>query len=244
MKNIYFISDVHLAFHESEHEQLKRERLIAFLEEISQDAGALYLLGDIFDFWFEWYHVIPRYWFPILHQLRKMVDAGIRVHFVTGNHDFYTGRFLEREVGIRCFDENVIFQEGGKQFFAGHGDGYAKNDRGYRFLKRIIRNRFSIFLFKTFVPPDLGMQIAKWTSHSSRKLVKIEKSTWVEEYFQFAREKFSQGFDYVLLGHIHTPVRREEQGKVYVNCGDWMRHFTFAKYDGNDLTVNSWADRA
>ncbi len=240
-KNIYFISDMHLSYKETEEESEKRGKLLGFFEAISDDAGVLYILGDLFDFWFEWYHVIPKYWFPVLYQLRKMVDKGIKINLITGNHDFYTGRYLEKEIGVNCSDECMDFEAAGKRFFVAHGDGYAKRDRGYRLLKRIIRSRISIFLYKTLIPADLGMQIARWTSRSSRKWVKIEKQSWSEEYYQFAQEKFREGFDCVLLGHIHAPLRRENGGKVYINCGDWMTHFTYARYDGQSLTLHHWA---
>ena len=245
MKNIYFISDAHLAFYENEIETGKRKKLLEFLDYIGKDknASALYLVGDLFDFWFEWYHVVPKYWFSILHRLRCLIEAGVVVNFITGNHDFYTGSYLEKEIGIKCSDEFCTFQVGGKRFFVAHGDGYAAKDRGYRFLKKIIRNRFSIFLYKTFISADLGMQIAKWFSYSSRKLVKIEKTSWAEEYSHFAQKKFEEGFDFVVLGHIHFPMIREENGKIYVNCGDWMTRFTYAKYNGEKLTLNHWSDR-
>ena len=239
-KNIYFISDVHLAFKEDDKEREKRKKLSSFLEHTAQDAKELYILGDLFDFWFEWYHVIPKYWFPILFRLRKMIESGIVVNFITGNHDFYTGSYLEKEVGIRCFDEFREFEVDAKRFFVAHGDGYAKKDRGYRLLKKIIRHPVSKFLYKTVIPADLGMQFAKWTSYSSRKLVKIEKPAWIEEYCEFAFKKFKEGYDYVLLGHIHSPLTREKEGKVYVNCGDWITQFTYAEYDGQSLSLNYW----
>jgi UDP-2,3-diacylglucosamine hydrolase len=240
MKSIYFISDVHLAFEEDGEERAKREKLLGFCDFIMEQASALYILGDLFDFWFEWHHVVPGYWFPILHQLRKMVDAGIAVHFTTGNHDFYTGDYLQKEIGLVCHREAVEFSIGGKRFFAAHGDGLAKKDRGYRLVKRIIRHRFSIFCYRNFIPADIGMFMARLTSRSSRKLVKIDRAAWGEEYFQFARQKFREGFDYVLLGHIHQPMHRQEGGKVYVNCGDWLSHFTYARFDGRQLTLNHW----
>lgn len=240
MKNIYFISDVHLAFKEDDPEKEKRKKLLDFLNSISRDAKELYILGDLFDFWYEWYHVIPKYWFPVLFRLRKMVEAGIKINLITGNHDFFTGKYLENEIGIICFNEYREFDIGSKRFFAAHGDGYAKKDRGYRLLKKIIRNPMSKFLYKTFISADLGVQIAKWTSYSSRKLVRIEKLSWIEEYYEFARGKFSEGFDYVLLGHIHAPLIRKEDGNVYINCGDWIAHFTYAKYDGQSLTLHHW----
>jgi UDP-2,3-diacylglucosamine hydrolase len=175
MKNIYFLSDAHLAFREDEIEVEKRQKLLAFLEYIANDrqADALYLVGDIFDFWFEWYHVVPKYWFPVLFRFRQLTEAGIKVYFITGNHDFYTGSYLEKEIGITCFNEYCEFERDSKRFFVAHGDGYAGKDRGYRLLKRIIRNPFSIFLYKTFISADLGMQMARWFSHSSRQLRKV-----------------------------------------------------------------------
>ncbi len=244
VRNIYFVSDAHLGFVEDDVEREKRGKLMDFLHYIQEEGntGALYLVGDIFDFWFQWYHVIPRYWFPILCRLRQLIEAGIEVVFITGNHDFYTGTFLEREVGLRCFAGQREFVVAGKSFFVAHGDGYAREDRGYRLLKRIIRHPVANFLFKTFIPADWGMQLARWTSSSSRKLVKIEKHSWSEEYYRFAQEKFKCGFDYVVMGHIHLPLLREEAGssKVYLNCGDWMKHFTYGKYDGNRLSLHEW----
>ncbi|MCU0287194.1 MAG: UDP-2,3-diacylglucosamine diphosphatase [Acidobacteria bacterium] len=244
MKNIYFISDAHLAFKETEIEIVKRKKLLAFLDFITKDnnAGALYLVGDLFDFWFEWYHVVPKYWFPILYRLKQLKESGIQVNFITGNHDFYTGKYLEKEIGINCFNEYCEFQAASKRFFVAHGDGYARADRGYRFLKRVIRNPVSVFLYKTFIPADLGMNIARWCSNSSRRLVKIEKHAWAGEYHKFAQEKFAQGYDYVILGHIHFPMRVEQDNKVYINCGDWMVHFTYAKYNGSTLMLENWKE--
>ncbi|HLP60413.1 MAG TPA: UDP-2,3-diacylglucosamine diphosphatase, partial [Candidatus Deferrimicrobium sp.] len=173
MKNIYFISDAHLAFNENENEIKKKKKLLAFLDYVKKDekAEALYLVGDLFDFWFEWYHVVPKYWFPILYKLKQLIESGVQVNFITGNHDFYYGFYLEKEIGVTCFNEYCEFEVASKRFFVAHGDGYAREDRGYRFLKKLIRNPVSIFLYKTFISADLGMHIARWFSNSSRRLV-------------------------------------------------------------------------
>ena len=240
MNNIYFISDIHLGFENSKNEQLKRINLHAFLEHIEKDARELYILGDLFDFWFEWYHVIPKYWFPFLHRFRKMTEAGITINLIKGNHDFYLGEYLQKEIGLVCHSESSEFTLNHKRFFVAHGDGLARNDRGYRFLKKIIRNPASIFLYKTFVPADFGIQMAKWISVSSRSFPSKKKSSWSEEYFQFARDKFEEGFDYVILGHLHIPMIRETGEKIYINCGDWIRSFSYACYDQKNLTLNFW----
>jgi UDP-2,3-diacylglucosamine hydrolase len=244
MKNIYFIADAHLSFKVDEIETEKRKKLRDFLEYImiKGQAKELYLVGDMFDFWFEWYHVIPKYWFPVLYQLRKLVESGITVTFLPGNHDFYPGSYLQKEIGLRCFKESCEFEIDGKRFFVAHGDGYAQKDRGYRLLKRIIRSPVSIFLYKSFIPADLGMQLACWASMSSRKLVNIDKSAWAEEYYRFAQKKFAEGFDYVILGHLHYPLVKEDRQRrtTFVSCGDWMTQFTYCKYDGKRLSLEYW----
>jgi UDP-2,3-diacylglucosamine hydrolase len=246
MKNIYFISDAHLSFNEDKPEIGKRRKLMDFLEYIISEGETreLYLVGDLFDFWFEWYHVIPKYWFPVLYRLRQVVDSGIPVRFITGNHDFYAGSYLEEQIGLNCFNESCEFEVEAKRFFVAHGDGLAKKDRGYRFLKRVIRSPLAIFLYKTFISADLGIQLARWASHSSRQLVNIDKSSWAEEYHQFARDKFQLGFDYVILGHLHYPLIKEDSplNKTFVCCGDWISYFSYAKYDGNRLSLEYWQD--
>jgi UDP-2,3-diacylglucosamine hydrolase len=240
MGSIYFLSDVHLAVHENELETRKRTNLLQFLEGIDGKAESLYILGDLFDFWFEWYHVIPKYWFPVLSALKTLNDHGVKVYLLPGNHDFVTSEYLERNIGIRQLPESHEFVAGGKRFYLAHGDGLAKRDRGYRLLKRIIRSRASIFLFRTFISADLGVQLAKWISRSSRELRQIDRSAWNEEYFDFARSLFSEGIDYVLLGHLHQPLEREENGRKYINCGDWLREYSYARFDGKDLRLYAW----
>lgn len=240
MNKIYFISDIHLAFNTTEAEKKKRKKFHAFLDAISKDAKELYILGDLFDFWFEWYHVIPKYWFSVIFKFKEMIKNGITIHLIKGNHDFYLGKFLQEEIGIKCYGENHKFKEAEKHFFVAHGDGYAKRDRGYRLLKRIIRNRLSIFLFKTFISADMGVQLAKWTSYSSRKWSASKTEAWREEYYQFARKKFAEGFDYVILGHLHASETRTENQKIYINCGDWIREFSYAVFDGLNLSLNHW----
>lgn len=241
-KNIYFISDAHLAYKDTELEKKKQEKLDDFLQFVLDDreTKTLYLVGDIFDFWFQWYHVVPRYWFSFLYRFRQLIESGIEVVFITGNHDFYPGSYLEKEVGMKCFDESHEFELDSKRFFVAHGDGYAKNDWGYRILKRIIRSRLSIFLYKTFISPDMGMLIARMFSKSSREFGKIDKTAWAEEYYKYAQTKFREGYDYVLTGHLHYPLTREQDNHIYVSLGDWITYFTYAKYDGETLSLYSF----
>ena len=240
MKNVYFISDIHLSLSRNDREQEKLKRLHSFLDFIEPQAEALFILGDLFDFWFEWYHVIPKYWFEVLHHFRKLIDRGINIHLIKGNHDFHLGQYLQKEVGLLCHDQSYEFSLNNQSFYIAHGDGLAKKDRGYRLLKRVIRNPLSIFLFKTFLSPDLGFQLAKWTSRSSRSLMQKKRGYWSEEYFQAARKKFEKGFDYVILGHLHVPEIRTRGRHVYVNCGDWIAEFSYALYHNHSLSLHSW----
>ena len=240
MKNIYFISDIHLSFFEDEFEQKKKEKLIRFFRFIAEDASDLYLLGDVFDFWFEWYFVIPKYHFEVFYELRKLIEKGVKVHYVTGNHDFYLGDYMHDEIGIDCIDECTDFIVAGKKFFVAHGDGYAKSDGNYRILKKILRHRISNFLFKTFIPPDIGIKIAKLASGSSRKLRKVDRGYWSKQYLEFAEKKLSEGYDFVLLGHLHFPVRENISGKTYINTGDWINYYSYARFDGKELSLENF----
>lgn len=232
----YILSDIHLSFWPDDFEINKQNKLFSWLDSIESPCRIVFL-GDLFDFWFEWYHVIPRYHFIFFHKLRKLIDAGSEIHYVTGNHDFHLGKYFTEEVGLICHVDEMELNLDGKKIFLGHGDGYAKDDKGYRILKKIIRHPWSIFMFKTFIPPDLGLRIARFTANSSRKHRNIPRSQWGEEYFNWAKSKFSEGFDFVLLGHIHYPVRREENGKVYVNTGDWQSYRSYAVYENGKLEL-------
>ncbi len=237
---IFFISDVHLSFNEDDYEIEKRKKLSAFLDHVMDNGDVLVIGGDLFDFWYEWSHVIPKYWGEVIFKLRSIINSGKRVIFITGNHDFEFGYYLQKEIGMDCFDENCDISVDGKIFFVGHGDGLAKKDIGYRFAKRMIRNRFSKFFFKTFIHPDLGMKIAKLASGSSRKYVKIDKNAWANEYFDFAKNKFKEGYDYVVLGHLHIPMEKVKDGCTYLNTGDWIIHFSYGYYDGKSLKLKYW----
>jgi len=238
VNELYFISDIHLSFELNDSEKIKRKKLIDFLESITKKNNKLYIIGDLFDFWFEWYNVIPYYWSDILFELKKSINNGLEVNFITGNHDFFCGNYLKDEIGMKCFDSEMIVNFDNKRFYVSHGDGFAKKDRGYRFLKRIIRNKFSIFMFKTFIHPALGIKIAKLVSKSSREYKKIDVSKWSKEYELKAREILDKGFDYVILAHIHTPYKKEfKDNKIYINTGDWINHFTYAVYSNKSLLL-------
>jgi UDP-2,3-diacylglucosamine hydrolase len=171
--------------------------------------------------------------------LKQLVEGGLKIKYLVGNHDFWLGDFLPRQIGIPIFKEplEVVHQE--KKIFITHGDGLAKKDLGYRILKNILRNRVNIFLYRQ-VPPDVAYPLAKFVARKSRKSVEKRDSSHLQEYESFAAEKISQGFDAVILAHTHVPVLRDFGDGVYLNLGDWFKHFTYGKLQEGIFRLESF----
>jgi UDP-2,3-diacylglucosamine hydrolase len=233
---IYFISDAHLGAEAKEKEKIKEERLLSFLSKIKADGEFLYILGDMFEFWFEYKNVIPKDHFKILSQLRDVVDSGIKISYVVGNHDFWLGDFLTEQIGIKIFKDPIEVNHQEKRIFLAHGDGLAKKDWGYRILKRILRNRVNIFLYRQ-LPCDLSYPLAKFVAGKSRVQADKREASYLEDYKNFAYEKIRQGFDAVILAHTHIPALENlrdgsltpTREGIYLNIGDWFKHFTYGK---------------
>jgi UDP-2,3-diacylglucosamine hydrolase len=240
---IYFLSDLHLKLDRSRKTIKAKRRFLDFLDYAKNDALEIVLAGDIFDFWYEWISVIPSFHFEIFFKLRQMIETGIKVTYIAGNHDFNLGSYLQNEVGINCIADDHVFEYGGKKFFVSHGDGLAESDGGYRILKKILRSKISNFLFRTFIPPDLGIYIAKLTSKSSRTYRHIDRSKWKEEYFDFAKRKIGEGYDIVVLGHLHLPELRTSGNGTYLNAGDWMKYFSYGVYCNGKLTLENFDEK-
>ena len=235
-KTIYFISDAHLGAEEKEKEKIKEQKLVSFLDKIKEDGEFLYILGDMFEFWFEYKNLIPKDHFTVLGKLRSLVDSGIKVSYVVGNHDFWLGDLLGKQIGVEIFKDPIEVNHQGKRIFLAHGDGLAKKDFGYRILKRILRNRVNIFLYRQ-LPPDISYPLAKFVAGKSRAQADRKEASYLEDYRNFAQEKIKQGFDAVILAHTHIPTLENlranstdlAEGGVYLNIGDWFKHFTYGK---------------
>lgn len=239
MGNTYFFSDVHLGMRKDRWERQREDRLLKFLDHIALHGERLFVVGDLFDFWFEYRTVIPRGHMRILGALEQLSELGKELHYVTGNHDFWMRDFLSRELNIEVHFEPVEYTLYGKRFYINHGDGLAKDDRGYRLLKRIFRNRFNIFLY-SLLHPDLGIPLAKWVSHFSRNHTASSGIPNDSDYVEVAMERFREGFDYAIFGHLHYPILQMYGEKTYVNLGDWIEYFTYAVFDGRDLELLEW----
>jgi len=243
-KPIYFISDVHFYLNDNETERNKFEKVSQLFDEIIDKQGSLFIVGDFFDFWFEYKTVISRRYFKILCKLRQLIQSGCDVHYIGGNHDFWLYNFLKNDVGVTVYYEPVETEIDGKKFYIAHGDGLEPEDKGYLFLKKILRNRFFIKLF-SFVPPAIAFGVAKFVSGTSRKYDNRTPELDLknrEKLKKYASEKFKTGFDFVVLGHYHLPEEYHEGDKTYLNCGDWIDSFTYGVFDENGIKLKYFAE--
>ncbi|MCR4828924.1 MAG: UDP-2,3-diacylglucosamine diphosphatase [Bacteroidales bacterium] len=244
----YFITDAHLG---SGPDSRQRERdMVAWLDAIALDACRVVMLGDIFDFWFSYKHVVPRGFVRLLGKMAQMVDDGVEFHFFIGNHDMWMFDYLEKEVGVVMHNEPLTVEWDGKLFLLGHGDGMDPKDHSYNLMKRIFRCPLNQWLFAG-IHPKIGFSIAQSWSDSSRKSHNKLHNTYLgddrEGIAQYClaqqrarRTKGLTPYDYYLFGHRHTPVRRELDGGIYVNVGNWIEHRDYAMFDSTSLVLTEW----
>jgi UDP-2,3-diacylglucosamine hydrolase len=236
MSITYFISDIHLGASAAHLEKERLQLFLEFLKEVEQKASKLFIVGDLFDFWFEYKYVIPKNYFSVLHQLKKISDKNVEIHYLTGNHDFWLGKFFDREMKIKTHENDWSGEIDGKRFYLFHGDGVAKNDSGYRFLKKILRNKFSLRIY-SWLHPDVGIPFARFVSGSSRSYTNKINLKDDNDYIEFAKKKLNEGYDFVMMGHRHNPIEIKEEDKKYINLGDWLVNFSYAEFDGKSLNL-------
>lgn len=234
---VYFVSDAHLGSDDPETERRKIEKLTAFLQMVRQDGTKLYILGDLFDFWFEYRHAVPKQHLNIVLQLASLTKNGIPIHYITGNHDFWLGGFLSDEVGMVVHRDHCEVTEDGLRLFLIHGDGLSPADWKYRvFVRFPLRNRLAIRLYR-LLPVDWAIPLAKAVSSHSRSYTAGREPKFLADYEKFAKRKLAQGYDAVLIGHIHHPVYQKFDTGVYLNTGDFFEHFSYAKLADGRLTL-------
>ncbi|WP_126969748.1 UDP-2,3-diacylglucosamine diphosphatase [Gynurincola endophyticus] len=249
-KKIYFISDFHLGT-PGAGDSLKREKhIIKFLNEVESSAAMIFIVGDMFDFWYEYRTVVPRGYTRILGKIADLTDKGIPVHFFVGNHDMWMKDYFQKELNVPVFFEPQEYQFNDKKFLVGHGDGLGPGDYGYKFLKKVFRNPVCQWLFG-ILPPYFGIGLANWSSRRSRAATGQvdekyfgEEGEWLITYCKEQLEK--QHYDYLVFGHRHLPIEFKFTGKnaTYINLGDWIRYDTYAVFDGKNLTLHSYLNKA
>ena len=241
-KNIYFLSDFHLGVpdHAS---SLKREKcIVRFLSEIKEDAAAIFIVGDLFDFWYEYKKVVPKGFVRILGKMAELTDSGIPLYFFVGNHDMWMSGYFENELNIPVYYEPKNFEFNGKKFLIGHGDGLGPGDRGYKFLKKIFRNKACQWLFG-LLPPYIGMGIAHWSSKSSRAATGQDDAQFLGEdkewLISYCKEVLHQKhYDFFIFGHRHLPIDFSlDNGSRYINLGDWIRYNSYAVFNGQHIEL-------
>jgi UDP-2,3-diacylglucosamine hydrolase len=234
----YFVSDAHLGISIRGHDD-RQQRLFSFFDSITESAESLYIVGDLFDFWIEYRCAIRPDYYSVVARLGRLVESGVEIHYLAGNHDFALGPFLRERVGVHVHQEHLETIIQGKKVHLYHGDGLVKKDVGYRILKRILRNPVNQRLYK-LLHPDIGVPLGTFFSGNSRKML----ANWLteeklEEYRQHAR-RLLETSDIVIFGHTHKPEIRKYGDKTYVNTGEWIRKYTFAKMEKGEIRLWEW----
>lgn len=241
-KKIYFLSDFHLGIPDHASSIAREKRIVAFLEKASSDAAVIFILGDLFDFWFEYRKVVPKGFVRILGKLATITDSGIPVHFFVGNHDMWMSGYFEQELNIPVYYNPKEFMFNDKLFLIGHGDGLGPADHGYKFIKKVFRNPLAKFMFG-ILPPFIGMSIAHYFSKSSRAVTGNndekflgEENEWLVQYCKEVLTR--KHYDYFIFGHRHLPIDFQIHKKSrYINLGDWIRYDSYAEFDGHSVTL-------
>ncbi len=240
MKDSYlFISDIHLGLQTREIEIKKERLLVDFLEFAKNEATELFIVGDLFDYWFEYKRVYQKGFFRTLTALQNITEAGIKLHYFIGNHDFMHGDFFEKEIGAIMYDDPIERELNGKKFFIGHGDGLVKNDTGYNILKKIMRNKTLQTLY-SWIHPDIGVAIASGTSKSSREYTSKKDYGEIDGLFEAARNKIDAGFDYVIFGHLHNRQFEHYKNGLYINLGSWLDAPCYGIFKENKFEIVEW----
>jgi len=239
-KKIYFVSDLHFGAPNAEKSLVREKKFVQWLDDIAKDAEELFVVGDLFDFWFEYKHAIPRGYIRVLGKLAELADSGIKITLFTGNHDMWIFDYLPKEIGCKLYREPITREFNGKKFYIGHGDGLGPGDYGYKFIKKVFANKLCIWLFAR-LHPNFGIGLANYFSKKSRAKTggddaKFlgENEEWLVQYSKEVLE--TEHFDYFVFGHRHLPldIRLSENSK-YINLGDWLCYFSYAYFNGDSL---------
>ncbi|HTB52605.1 MAG TPA: UDP-2,3-diacylglucosamine diphosphatase [Ferruginibacter sp.] len=241
-KKIYFISDFHLGAPNAEISLVREKKIVQFLDEIKNDAEQIFIVGDLFDFWYEYKKVVPRGFVRILGKLAELTDSGIIIHFFVGNHDMWMNDYFQKELNIPVYFEPKTFLLNNKRFLIGHGDGLGPGDSGYKFIKKIFRNKICQTLFG-LLPPYIGMGIAHYFSNKSRnredsniEVFLGEENEWLITYSKEILQK--EHFDYFIFGHRHLPIDfKLNDNSRYINLGEWINYNSYAVFDGSSLEL-------
>ena len=239
-KKVYFASDLHLGAPTQKESFPREQKFVAWLNEIKKDAEAIFLLGDLFDFWFEYKTVVPKGFVRVLGKLAEIKDSGIPIYFFVGNHDLWMNDYFETELNIPVYHTTQIFKINNKIIFIGHGDGLGPNDKGYKRMKKVFTFPLFKWMFR-WLHPDLGVKLGQYMSVKNKIIsgdddAKFlgEENEWLVQYCK--RKLETKHYDYFVFGHRHLPldISLSENSK-YINIGDWIKYFTYGEFENDTL---------
>lgn len=244
-KKIFFLSDFHLGIPNVQASHEREKRIVQFLDEIKNETAALFIVGDLFDFWYEYRKVVPKGFVRILGKIAEFTDAGIAVHFFVGNHDMWMRNYFQKELNVPVYFHPEEFEFNGKKFLIGHGDGLGPNDYKYKAMKKVFRNPVCQWFFGIF-PSAWGVGLANYFSGKSRKAdtgaektFLGEEKEWLIIYGKDVLER--EHYDFFVFGHRHLPIDyRLNSESRYINLGDWISYNTYAVFDGQDVALKSY----
>ena len=244
-KKIYFASDQHFGAPTVEQSKIREQKFVSWLDAIKTDAEIIFLLGDLFDFWFEYKKVVPKGFIRVLGKLAELRDSGIQIYFFVGNHDLWMKDYFETELNIPTYHKPQEFTFNNKLFLIGHGDGLGPGDKGYKRMKKVFTNPISKWLYK-WLHPDIGVALAQYLSVKNKLIsgeedVKFlgKENEWLVHYCN--RKLTKKHYHYFIFGHRHLPMEIQlAKGSKYLNTGDWISHFTYAFFDGDKLMLKSY----
>jgi UDP-2,3-diacylglucosamine hydrolase len=238
-KRYFFISDQHLGLQTKDIEDKKERLLVKFFKYAEDNCDELFILGDLFDYWFEYKRVYQKGYFRTLTALQDVAEKGIQIHYFIGNHDFLHRDFFSTEFGIIMHEDPISVILNGKKFYIGHGDGLVKNDVGYKILKTVLRNKFVQKLY-SLLHPDIGIAIASKTSKTSREYTKNKDYGEIDGIQTAAKQKIDEGYDYVIFGHSHQRSFEKYKGGTYINLGSWIDAPCYGKFISEKYEVIDW----
>ncbi len=251
-KKIYFASDFHFGIPNPEKSKLREARFIRWLDYVKTDAKEIFLMGDLFDFWFEYKTVIPKGYVRLFGKLAEITDSGIPIHFFRGNHDMWAFDYLEKEIGLKLYRKPVIRDFDGKRFFLSHGDGLGPGDNGYKFIKYVFERKINRFLFN-WLHPDIGTRMGLYWSRRSRYANELPEAIKKEDkLFEdidnsrlaiFCREQLQKdpSINYFIFGHWHiSNVHHLGGNSFYIHLGDWIKFYTYGVFDGEKFELKKF----
>lgn len=244
-KKIYLASDFHLGAPSYEESLSREKKIVSWLNHIEDDALEIFLVGDVFDFWFEYKRTIPKGFVRLQGKIASLTDKGIPVHIFMGNHDMWIFDYLPKELGIELHDAPIQRTFFGKEYFIGHGDGLGPGDRGYKFLKKVLRNRFCQWCFAR-LHPNFGIWLAERTSKTSRVHTGTSDEKFLGEekewLIHFCREELKKKhYDYFVFGHRHLPLEFDlSNDSKYFNLGEWINYCTYVVVDQSGVSLKKW----